>query len=261
MKKAKTILKWTAIILLIFLFVTVLGSVAYAQIATAKPEAAAEQALLSTADVLVESDDWLVFRPAGAAPTTGLIFYPGALVDPRAYAPYAQDIAAAGYLVVIPSMPLNLAILNANEAEKIIEAFPEIEHWALGGHSLGGVMATQFVKDYPWAAEGLALWGAYPAGGTDVSCRILDAVSIYGTQDGLSTPEEILASQVLLPPDTIYVPIEGGNHAQFGWYGNQKGDLPAQISHLEQQAQTLAATINMLERIEAGKSEDKQGKG
>jgi len=261
MNKAKTVLKWSLIVLLILLVVSTLGIVAYTQIATAAPEAVAEEALLSTTEVLVESADWLVFRPAGSTPATGLIFYPGALVDPRAYAPFAQEIAAAGYLVVIPPMPLNLAVLNPNEGEKIMETFPEIEHWALGGHSLGGVMATQFVKNFPWAAEGLALWGAYPAGGDDVSCRILDAVSIYGTQDGLSTPEEILASQLLLPPDTIYVPIEGGNHAQFGWYGNQRGDLPAGITHLEQQAQTVAATIKMLERIEAGKSEDKQGKG
>jgi hypothetical protein len=255
MKMAKNILKWIVLILLILLVVIALGTVAYTQIATAGPEVVAEQALLSTAGVQVDSDDWLVFRPVGPASTTGLIFYPGGLVDPRAYAPYAQDIAAAGYLVVIPPMPLNLAILKVGEAEKVIEAFPEIENWVVGGHSLGGVVATQFIKDNPWAADGLVLWGAYPAGGSDVSCRVLDAVSIYGTRDGLSTPEEIMASQSLLPPETTYVPIEGGNHAQFGWYGPQKGDLPAQISHLEQQAQTVTATIQLLEQIETRKSE------
>jgi hypothetical protein len=254
MKKAKTILKWIVIILIILLVVIALGTVAYTQLATAGPEVVAEEALLSTAGVQVESDDWLVFRPIRSAPTTGLIFYPGGLVDPRAYAPYAQDIAAAGYLVVIPPMPLNLAILKAGEAENVIEAFPEVENWAVGGHSLGGVVASQFIKDYPWAADGLILWGAYPAGGSDVSCRVLDAVSVYGTRDGLSTPEEILASQSLLPPETTYVPIEGGNHAQFGWYGPQKGDLPAQISHQEQQAQTVAVTIRLLEQIETRKS-------
>ena len=37
------------------------------------------------------------------------------------------------------------------------------------------------------------------------------------------------------------VEIEGGNHAQFGNYGPQKGDPPAAISAQEQQAQTVAA--------------------
>ena len=138
MKRVLPLLKWIVIVLLIILAIAGLGTIAYTQIATAGPEAVAEEALLPTAEVDVESDDWLVFRPVQTTPTTGLVFYPGGLVDPRAYAPYAQDIAAAGFLVVIPPMPLNLAILNSGEAQKVIEAFPEIDNWAVGGHSLGG---------------------------------------------------------------------------------------------------------------------------
>jgi pimeloyl-ACP methyl ester carboxylesterase len=74
----------------------------------------------------------------------------------------------------------------------------------------------------------------------------LKAVSIFGTNDGLSSPEEIETARELLPPDTNYVAIEGGNHAQFGWYGPQRGDLPAEISHQEQQTQAVAATVQLL---------------
>lgn len=254
MERAKKILKWIIIILVIGLVIVSLGTVAYTQIATAEADPTADGALLTTTEVQVVDDDWLVFQPVNTTPTTGLIFYPGGLVDPAAYAPYAKDIAAAGYLVAILPMPLNLAILGAGQANEVIEAYPEIDNWAVGGHSLGGVTAAQFIKDNPWAADGLVLWGAYPAAGSDVSCRVLDAVSIYGTRDGLSTPEEILASQPLLPPETTYVAIEGGNHAQFGWYGEQNGDLPAEISHLEQQAQTVTATVKLLEQIESRKA-------
>jgi len=42
-----------------------------------------------------------------------------------------------------------------------------------------------------------------------------------------------------LPADTVFVPIQGGNHTQFGYYGNgtelQKGDNPADISRDAQQ--------------------------
>ena len=42
------------------------------------------------------------------------------------------------------------------------------------------------------------------------------------------------------------VEIEGGNHAQFGNYGPQKGDLPATISAEEQQAQAVDAITDFI---------------
>jgi pimeloyl-ACP methyl ester carboxylesterase len=161
----------------------------------------------------------------------------------------AQDIAAQGYLVAIPSMPLNLAVLGIGRAQEVIDANPQIQHWAVGGHSLGGAMAAQFIKDYPWAAEGLVLWGAYPSGYTDISCRVLQAASIYGTNDGLSSPEEIEATKELLPPDTIYLALEGGNHAQFGYYGPQRGDLDPHLSQQEQRDRVVEATVDLLSAL------------
>jgi hypothetical protein len=73
--------------------------------------------------------------------------------------------------------------------------------------------------------------------------------SIYGTLDSVADPEKIAYSQALLPPDTVWVPIEGGNHAQFGYYGPQPGDAAATISREEQQAQAVDATVALLERI------------
>jgi hypothetical protein len=216
----------------------------------AEPLPAAMQALDSDAAVRVTRGDWLVFEPTESAPDTGLIFYPGGKVPPEAYAPFARDIAGAGYRVVIVPMPLNLAVLGIERARDVMAAYPDIQHWAIAGHSLGGSMAARFAHDHPDLIDGLALWAAYPEDSKDLSGSDLVAASIYGTLDGLAAVDEIERSRALLPPDTLYVPIEGGNHAQFGWYGDQAGDNPATISPEDQQAQTVAATLYVLERIQ-----------
>jgi hypothetical protein len=211
------------------------------------PEAIA--ALQSDAQVQVTRQPWIVFEPATVTPTTGLIFYPGGRVDARSYAPLARAIAEQGYLVAIVPMPLNFAILGANKAADVIKAYPEIEHWAIGGHSLGGVMAASFAKGHPDQTPGLVLLASYPNGPDNLSNLPLSVASIYGTKDGVLTAGKIDASRAQLPADTEFVPISGGNHGQFGWYGNQSGDNPATVSREEQQKQTVAATVAVLQSL------------
>jgi len=238
------------IVLLAALLVLVLGGfVAWASIIPApNPEALA--ALRPDPQVQVDTDPWLAFHPVGGDPSVGLILYPGGRVDPRAYAPAAHAIAAQGYRVVIVPMPLNLAVFGAERASQVQAAFPQVQHWAIGGHSLGGAMAASFAYRHPGAVEGLVLWAAYPAASNDLSSQDLAVASIYGTRDGLATGEKIAASRPLLPADTRWVTIEGGNHAQFGWYGPQQGDNPATISREVQQQQVVAATLNLLAQLE-----------
>jgi hypothetical protein len=203
-------------------------------------------ALQSDAQVQVDTAPWLVFQPAARSAQIGLIFYPGARVDPRAYAPAAHSLAAEGYLVAIVPMPLNLAVFGSGRAEAVITAFPAIRHWAIGGHSLGGAMAASYVYSHPGAVQGLVFWAAYPAGNNSLAGHTLQVTSIYATRDGLATKEKIDASRPLLPADTRWVAIEGGNHAQFGWYGPQAGDNPAAIDRAAQQAQVEQATAQLL---------------
>jgi len=237
---------WVLIALVAIVLLAIGGIVIYAQLNTADPQPVALAAMESTEAVEVSDGEWLVFWPKQNAPDTGFIFYPGGLVDPRAYAPQAQDIAAEGYAVVIVPMPLNLAVLGSNKAGDVIAAYPEIENWAIGGHSLGGTMAARYAHQNPGNVNGLALWASYPADGNDLRQSNLHVTSIYGTRDGLVTLENIEASRSLLPANTNFVAIEGGNHAQFGWYGPQSGDLPATISHPDQHAQTVAVTVALL---------------
>lgn len=213
----------------------------------AQPMPEALAALQSTDSVTVEADDWLVFAPVGDAPQTGFVFYPGGRVDARAYAPYAQAIASEGYLVVIVPMPLNLAVLDPGAAGDVLAEYPEIETWAIGGHSLGGAMAANYVYANEGQIKGLALWASFPAGNNDLSAQVdLEVVSVFGTLDGLATVEEVEASLSLLPSTTVLVEVDGGNHAQFGWYGSQSGDNVATLSHEAQQEQTVATMLTML---------------
>lgn len=192
---------------------------------------------------------WLTFLPDEGASTVGLILYPGGRVDFRAYAPTAQAIAKRGFLVVLVRMPLNLAIFDPEAAAEVIAAYPEVEHWAVGGHSLGGAMAARFAFRHPDVVQGLVLWASYPAPSDDLSGRNLSVLSVFASEDGLATPEKINASRVLLPPSTVWKRIEGGNHAQFGWYGLQKGDRVATISRAAQQAEVIEVTVNFLELL------------
>jgi pimeloyl-ACP methyl ester carboxylesterase len=214
------------------------------------PAAEAQQAMRSDSQVTVENGRWLAFHPVGSEPQSGLIYYPGGRVDYRSYAPYARALAEAGYLVLIPPMPLNLAVFAPDVAAEIMAAYPQIEHWVLAGHSLGGVMAARYAYQHPDQVDGLVLLAAYPANNNNLSQSRLPVVSLYGTNDGLADPAKIEASKKLLPANTRYVPIPGGNHSQLGWYGTQPGDNPASISHQAQQDLVVASIVELFKQIE-----------
>ena len=194
-----------------------------------------------------------LFVPVGTNPTKGFIIYPGGLVDPRAYAPLARAIAAEGFLTVIVHMPFDLAFFGMNRAGLLMPKFESITTWVVGGHSLGGVAACGYAEDYADEMEGVVLWASYPSETFRIEDKNLAALSIYGTEDGLTTLDEIETSRQHLPVGTRFVAIEGGNHTQFGWYGDngalQKGDNEAAISHEEQQNQIISATVAFLEGL------------
>jgi hypothetical protein len=211
------------------------------------PEALA--ALNSDSAVTVTTDRWLVFTPTNFTSNVGFIIYPGGHVDYRSYVPEARAIAAEGYLTVIAPMTFNLAIFSGNAATDIINAYPEVKAWAIGGHSLGGVMAAQYCYDNPGKIRGLVLWAAYPQSGTDLSKSNLTVTTIHGTRDGAVSESQIQGSMKQLPPGTTIVEIAGANHGQFGWYGDQPGDNPATISRSVQQAEIINATVLLLKKL------------
>ncbi len=234
--------------LLVVVAITSIGFIVWAETPLG-PMSEALQALNSDPRVKVTVGDWLVFQPVNASTHTGFIFYPGGRVDYRSYAPLAYDIAAEGYLVIIVHMPLNLAVLSSNAAQGVIDAHPEITSWAVGGHSLGGSMAAQYVSSAPSSVKALILIESYTASGNDLSGKQLKVLTIHGTRDGLVSSSQIDDSLRLLPHGTVRVEIQGGNHAQCGWYGPQLGDMDATISRQEQQRQIVQATSEFLKGL------------
>ena len=195
----------------------------------------------------VTVDNFISFAPENTAATTGLIIYPGAKVEPEAYAPLANKIAQAGYEVIITPMPLNFAIFDSNAADEVISKFPNIKNWVISGHSLGGVMAAKYASENS-NIKGVIFYASYPQG-DELKDSNIEVASIYGSLDGVANLEKIVGSKDLLPASTTFVEIIGGNHAQFGSYGDQSGDNAAEISVDEQIEQAANASIELLDKI------------
>ena len=236
--------KQVLIYLLIALMVGVSIFISWAENASPASDIAL-QALESDAQVMVKDENGLItFQPVNVQPVTGFVLYPGGRVDYRAYAPVLKQIAAQGYFVALVPVPLNFSFFNANAANQVIDLYPNIQHWAVGGHSLGGVTASSFVAKNLSRVDGLVLWASYPADNSLVNAAV-KVISIYGTNDmaGMAPFDK---SRAQLPADTQFVVIEGGNHAQFGSYGLQAGDKIATISAEEQWTKVSDATAKFL---------------
>lgn len=214
------------------------------------PLGADENALeaLASADgvTVTESATRIVFKPATVDPTHALIFHAGARVDSRAYARTLLPLAQDGHRVVILKEPLGIAFLSLGFVDSEIDAHPEIEQWVVGGHSLGGVVASSDARTP--RIDGLLLWASYPA--SDISdLQSFEVASVYGTNDGLSEPETVEASAVDLPPSTAFTEIEGAIHSHFGDYGPQPGDGEPGIEREAAQAEIVEASLSLLHAV------------
>jgi hypothetical protein len=207
------------------------GFVVWASIARSA-DPAALQAVLDDPDVEVVLGEVVEVRPAGRDPVRGVVFYPGARVDPAAYVATWADVAVAtDTLVLIPRMRLNLAVLSRGRAAELIGSDPDVDEWWVGGHSLGGAMAASWAGQQPaGTVDGLVLWAAYATSGAGLDARDdLEVLSVSGSRDGLTTPEDVAQGREMLPTGAHVIEVEGMNHAQFGRYGPQRGDLEPTI--------------------------------
>ena len=212
------------------------GAAAFAVYASDYYRAAdtAQASLSSSAALPVEQGDRLAaFGDPDAK--TGIVLYPGAKVEYTAYAPLMHDLAERGYLAVVVEMPFNFAFFDIDAADRVRTAYPRVESWWVGGHSLGGSMAAQYAADHANDAglDGLVLLGAYSA--SDLSSADLGAIVVYGSNDQVLNRDKLAEGDAKLPAGAETVVIEGGNHAGFGDYGPQDGDGDASISPTEQQ--------------------------
>lgn len=193
-----------------------------------KADEVAKAVLLSEEVKLVEDNIMMLTPPTPG--DTAVIFYPGAKVEHIAYLPLLEKINQnSNVTCFLVKMPYNMAIFDANAADEIIGQFPEIKNWYIAGHSMGGAMASDYASKHQDVVKGLILLGAYIYGNYPVE----NALTVYGSFN-TSVEEKINYTENI-------VVIEGGNHAQFGNYGKQKGDPDATISAVEQQNITMEA--------------------
>lgn len=202
---------------------------------------------------VIETADTIQFVPQNVQ-STGLLFYPGGLVEPEAYAPLARKIAEQGFLTIIVKLPLRTASFGSQEddvmayTQTLIAINDEVLDWFVAGHSRGGAIATRFAYQHGDSVDGLILIGTtHPKEAVySLANATFPVTKIYATNDGLASMAEVEANAVFLPPETHWVEIKGGNHAQFGYYGYQLGDDRAEISREQQQDLTVAAILAAL---------------
>ena len=176
----------------------------------------------------------------GPGTETALIFYPGGKVEYTAYVPLLSRLAEGGIDCFLIKMPANLAVFGANKASAVM-AQHEYDHWYIGGHSLGGAMAASFAGKND--LDGLILLASYPTEAVDER-----AIEIYGSEDGVLNADKLQAGDGFFSKEPEKVVIRGGNHAQFGNYGEQKGDGTAQISRERQQAEAAEAMLAFMNK-------------
>ncbi|MNO32844.1 Alpha/beta hydrolase family protein [compost metagenome] len=231
--------------LIALIILVIAGLLLWRYITPYTPAEKAETALISGGGVTVEqNDNWISFEPS-ITKGTAVIFYPGGLVEAEAYSPLARGVAAAGHPFYIAKMPLNLAVTKSKAAEEIIRVHPNLS-FVLGGHSLGGVMASRYAAEHSDQLEGVFFLASYPDEQGSLRKTTLSVLSVLGTEDQVMNRESYSKGRSYLPDNTVYSSIVGGNHAQFGSYGPQKGDGKATISEEKQQNDTVRAMLDWL---------------
>ena len=202
----------------------------------------AKQALVSDETIVKETDYGWFFD--GPSAETALIFYPGAKVDEKAYAPLLHELSMKGMDVFVVDSPFDIAFFNMNGAEKVLQEY-DYDRWYIGGHSLGGVVASLYLQKHAEYFNGLILLASYTNRQMPDSIK---EIAIVGSKDGVIDWEALEKGRDLASSDYEEHIIEGGNHCQFGSYGFQKGDGQADISAEEQIKETVEIIIDAISK-------------
>lgn len=220
MKKAvKRILRTT-----LFLVVAMIGFLLVYSINPGKPLPEMEDAITLDDDVTRE-EDWDQISYLVEVPIANIVIVPGGKVKAESYSYLAAELANAGYNVTTYKAVLNLSILTGGYPKRFLD--DSYDNYIIG-HSLGGITASSIASDED--VSGVVLLGSYSI--TDI--RDTNVLVLVGELDSVIDMEAFEENESNLGEYTKVV-IEGGNHAQFGWYGKQNKDTDATITTQEQQ--------------------------
>ena len=218
-----------------------------------RANAEGRQAAVSDAIATVARDGGIWrFEPRSTPREPTLVFFPGSLVDPQAYAPLAKAVAHEGHRVIIVELPRRGAFGGAESSQlttrigAALASVGDSGSVVLGGHSRGGVVASATASENFPNVKGLVLIGTSHPRDVNLSKLGIPVTKIAGTRDGLASPAEVKQNAPLLPPHTRWIWVEGGNHSQFGWYGFQPMDKLPRIDAAEQRATMIAGVLDIL---------------
>ena len=266
MKKFKKFLKWLLIIILVTVASLAVGFKIYTHNYYRTDISITEniKELLSNDIHSYSNKDGTVFIPQNQKIKAVIVFYPGGKVEYTSYNGLMYELAARGYLCLLPRMPENLALLRTDAVDiltrdyhKMFEEEGDLD-WYLAGHSLGGVAAGVHIGNTLVPAsdaasssdgvtmlseyKGLILCASYPT--VDLTGTNLRLLSIYGSNDKVLDLDKYEESKTLWPGDSKEFIIEGGNHSYFGSYGLQNGDGAPDITNYAQITQTANIIAN-----------------
>lgn len=195
----------------------------------------------STLSEVKDRDDYVSFQPKAnkvvTITTQGLIFYPGGKVEYKSYAPLLRSLSDLGITSVLVKMPFNLAVFNPNGAKGKQSLFPNVTSWYIGGHSLGGAMASNYLSSHHEEYKGLILMGSYST--KDLSSYTnLSTLSLLAENDKVLNKEKYESYKKNLP-NLTEMTIEGGIHSYFGDYGIQSKDGTPSITQEEQNSKMV----------------------
>ncbi|KAL3786280.1 hypothetical protein HJC23_005358 [Cyclotella cryptica] len=223
--------------------------------------------------------------------TVGVIFFGGALVDPRGYSPLMRLLSDTfGLPVSLPifegDLSLKFGTCETGRLAQAQTAFPLVRKWIFAGHSLGGISAfndawAMAERNETDAIGGLVLLSSYVR--QDFGCGMtnfsgsewdwLPFASVSASEDGVMNATNFAAGQYLLPsgsPMFLNETIEGGNHGGFGSYDDSERKVllnqtngNATITNEEQQQQTavIINSISEMTETDSVQSEDDEALG
>ena len=196
-----------------------------------------------------EGKEKISVLPRIGKPKGEVLFFPGGLVAPRAYLPLAKGIAAENYAVHIIKMPGRMATRGYLNIKTLFDLEDPSKNYLLGGHSQGGKMAAQFVFEHPKLVDGLFLLATSHPRDISLNSYKIPTIKIYAEKDGLASIAEVLENKDKLPLEAELKLLKGGNHSQFGYFGQLLMDGTPSINRETQHQQSIAYLTSFFDGI------------
>lgn len=200
---------------------------------------------------MTDSDDMISFVSDTSSALPQVLFYPGGMVQPKAYVPLASQLATEGYDVHIIKMPFRMANQGHELILELFDLNDPNRTYYLGGHSQGAKMAAQFTYEYPTLIDALFLLGTSHPRDIDMSQMNIPTIKIYAEHDGLASVPEVMENKDKMPSGSNLTEITGANHSQFGYFGSMIMDESADISREQQHEETVKIVAEFLEGVRA----------